>query len=290
VAYPPHEPAVADLIATSDVMLAVGTDLDAMMTRQFRVSLPPTLIQVDVEPSHIGMNYPVDIPVVGRAEEVVKRLIDRLGSPTRPVGAQRAEETRRRAWADQGQGAFGAARTFLEQLDSALPEDAIVVSDMAVAGYWAAGYLTLAPHRQLLYPMGWGTLGSGLPAAIGAAIAGAGRRVLCIAGDAGLLYAVGELATVAEHDLPITLIVVDDGGYGMLRFAGQARFGRDFGMDLRSPDFAALAASFGIEARVASLDAEVVAREMRDAVSAPGPSLLVLRGRLEPPRMSRLWE
>ena len=290
VPYPPHEPAVADLLAASDIMLAVGTDLDAMMTRQFRVNLPPTLIQIDVEPAHIGMHYPVDIPVVGRAEEVVARVVERLGTPTRPVDAHRAEDTRRRVWSDQATGAFAPARTFLEQLDGVLPEDAIIVTDMAVAGYWAAGYLRLAPRRQLLYPMGWGTLGSGLPAAIGAAVAGAGRRVVCIAGDAGLLYAVGELATVAEHDLPITLILVDDGGYGMLRFAGQARFGREFDMDLRSPDFAALAGAFGIEARVTDIDAEVAVREMRDAVSAPKPSLLVMRGQFEPPRMSRLWE
>ena len=138
--------------------------------------------------------------------------------------------------------------------------------------------------------MGWGTLGFGLPAAVGAAAAGGGRRVVLISGDGGLLYAIGELATVVEHDLPVTSIVVDDGGYGMLRFAGPARFGREFDMDLRSPDFVALGHGFGMPSRAAPLDGSNVPAELKAALAASGPSLLVLDGSLVPPRMSRLWE
>lgn len=290
VSYPPHEPAVAELIERSDVMLAVGTDLDAMMTRQFRLALPASMIQIDIEPAHIGMNYAVSHPVVGDAAPVVAGILERTERSTKPHVAGRADAARRQVWADQGAGAFGVARTFLERLDAAIPDDAVIVCDMAIAGYWAAGYLALAPRRQLLYPMGWGTLGFGLPASIGAAIAAEGRRVVCISGDAGLLYSVGELATVAQHDLPLSLIVVDDGGYGMLRFAGKARFERDYDMDLRSPDFVGLGTSFGIRSRATDLDSDGVERELRRSVAEPGPSLLVLRGTLEPPRMSRLWE
>jgi acetolactate synthase-1/2/3 large subunit len=161
---------------------------------------------------------------------------------------------------------------------------------MAIVGYWAAGYLDLAPRRQLLYPMGWGTLGFALPASIGAATGAMDRRTVCVVGDAGLLYAVGELATIAENQLPITVIVNDDGGYGMLRFASRARTGRAVGMDLRSPDFTALAASFGITAEAIELDDAGLAVALRKSMEGPGPSLLVIRGSLEPPRMSRLWE
>ena len=150
--------------------------------------------------------------------------------------------------------------------------------------------LSLAPRRQLLYPMGWGTLGFGLPASIGAAVAAPGRRTICVAGDAGLLYAAGELATIAENQLPVTVIVNDDAGYGMLRFAGQARYGRDVGMTLRSPDFVALAASFGIAAQATEIGDPGLSVALQESVEGPGPSLLVIRGSLEPPRMSRLWD
>ena len=271
-------------------MVVVGSDLDAMMTRQFRTPMPPRIIQIDVEPAHVAMAYPVTVSVIERAEEAVPQLVELLaGLPSRqPTG--RASAARAQVWSDLNVGAFAVARTLLEQLDAALPDDAIVVCDMAIAGYWAAGYLSLAPRRQLLYPMGWGTLGFGLPASIGAAVAAPGRRTVCIVGDAGLLYAAGELATIAENQLPVTVVVNDDAGYGMLRFAGQARYGRDVGMTLRSPDFVALAASFGITAQATEIGDPGLSVALQESVEGPGPSLLVIRGSLEPPRMSRLWE
>ena len=288
--FPPHEPTVAEILKTSDVMVVIGSDLDAMMTRQFRTPMPPRMIQIDVEPAHVAMAYPVTVSVIERAEEAVPQLLGLLaGLPSRqPTG--RASAARAQVWSDLSIGSFAMARTLLEQFDAALPDDAIVVCDMAIAGYWAAGYLSLAPRRQLLYPMGWGTLGFGLPASIGAAVAAPGRRTVCVAGDAGLLYAAGELATIAENQLPVTVIVNDDAGYGMLRFAGQARYGRDVGMTLRSPDFVALAASFGITAQATDIGDPGLPVALQKSVEGPGPSLLVIRGSLEPPRMSRLWE
>jgi acetolactate synthase-1/2/3 large subunit len=252
--------------------------------------MAPHIIQIDVEPAHVASAYPVAVSVIGRSEEAVPRLLEHLAHLPirRPAG--RASAVRAGVWSDLDTGTFAEARTLLEQLDSALPVDAIVVSDMSIAGYWAAGYLRLAPRRQLLYPMGWGTLGFSLPASIGAATAAPGRRTVCIVGDAGLLYAAGELATVAENELPVTIVVNDDGGYGMLRFAGRARFGREVGMDLRSPDFVALAASFGIAAQTTEIGDPGLPAAVRESVEGPGPSLLVIRGSLEPPRMSRLWE
>ena len=74
--------------------------------------------------------------------------------------------------------------------------------------------------RRLQYPVGWGTLGFALPAAVGAA-AGSGRPTLVVAGDGGIPFAVGELATLVQEQLPVTVLVVDDGGYGMLRYDQQ---------------------------------------------------------------------
>ena len=111
---------------------------------------------------------------------------------------------------------------------------------MAIPGYWYGGYGRVAGPRRLQYPIGWGTLGYALPAAIGAACA-RDRPVLAVCGDGGFMYAVGELAVLREQDLPVTVLVVDDGGYGMLRYDQDRAGDAHRGVDLFRPDFAALA-------------------------------------------------
>lgn len=292
VAYPPHEPPVGELLESSDAVLVLGSDLDAMMTRQFALRFPAHLVHVDVEERHIAMNYPAAVAVVSTVEAAAPALLAPLRRG-RAVGVRdgraRAEAARRdtrAGLADDGRGPL--PERFLAALDAALPDDAVVVCDMTVPGYWTAGYLPLASRRQLLYPIGWGTLGFGLPAAIGAAVAAPHNRTLCVAGDAGFLYAAGELATVAEQGLSLTLVVVDDGGYGMLRYAANARFGRTFSVDLASPDFAAVGRAFAIPTWSASLDEADLPKIMREAVDLQGPSMVVLSGALVPPRMALL--
>jgi acetolactate synthase-1/2/3 large subunit len=154
---------------------------------------------------------------------------------------------------------------------------------MCVAGYWVGGYLPRDVERTLLYPLGWGTLGFGLPAAVGAAAART-APVVAVVGDAGLCYYLGELATAREHDLNLTVLCVNDDGYGMLRFDEQRRFGRMFAADLMVPDLLSIAAAFDIpytEVRLgdASLGA-AVARGIEDG----GVHLVELRAALYPPR------
>jgi acetolactate synthase-1/2/3 large subunit len=292
VPFPPHEPAVAELIAAADVVLVLGSDLDAMMTRQFSVPMTNQLIQVDVREEHIGTRYPVAVPVVGDVREVVPRLINvvgDIGAGAQERGTTRAKSARHAVFADLRQEpAFASSLGLLDAIDRALPPDGVVVCDMAIAGYWAAGLLNLAPRRQLIYPIGWGTLGFGLPAAIGAAVAAPQTRTLCIAGDAGLAYALGELATLIQEQLPVTVVVVNDGGYGMLRYAASLRFGREFATDVSAPDFAALARSFGLTAWDAALDSPDVADVLGAALAADGPNLVHLRGSMAPPRMALL--
>ncbi|MGH7629276.1 MAG: thiamine pyrophosphate-dependent enzyme [Gemmatimonadales bacterium] len=92
----------------------------------------------------------------------------------------------------------------------------------------------------------------------------------------------------SEHRLPITVIVVDDGGYGMLRYAAERRFGRTFAVDLRSPDFAGLAGTLGISARSGLLDGPDLEILLSQAMAVDEPTLVALHGALVPPRMSIL--
>lgn len=153
---------------------------------------------------------------------------------------------------------------------------------MTIPGYWAGGYARRERSRTLQYPVGWGTLGYALPAVVGAT--STGRPALAVCGDGGALMGVGELATLAQEQLPAVVLVVVDGGYGMLRY-DQDRAGRPRrGTDLVAPDFVAVARAFGLEARRvpdvgASLEAALV-----DAFSSGRPRLVEVEASLRPLR------
>lgn len=165
--------------------------------------------------------------------------------------------------------------------------DAVVVNDMAIAGYWVGGYGRFGAPRRMQYPVGWGTLGYALPAAVGVG-ALRERPALAICGDGGFMFAVGELAVLVEQRLPVTLLLVDDGGYGMLRFDQDHSGDEHRGVDLVRPDFLQLAAAFGITATETTLDR--LADDLGEALAVGQPRLVLLNQSLHPPRtISARW-
>jgi thiamine pyrophosphate-dependent acetolactate synthase large subunit-like protein len=171
--------------------------------------------------------------------------------------------------------------TVLEAVEAARTADTVLVCDMAVAGYWVGGYAAAPGPRRLAYPVGWGTLGFGLPAAIGPAAAG--HPVIAVCGDGGLMMALGELATLVQQELPVTVLVVDDAGYGMLRYDQVVAGHPQVGVDLATPDFGALAASFGLASTAVDKTAEL-ADALVAAVGTGRPHLVHVRAQLKPPR------
>jgi acetolactate synthase-1/2/3 large subunit len=141
---------------------------------------------------------------------------------------------------------------------------------MCIPGYWIGGF---RPTEGLQYPIGWGTLGFGFPAAIGASLSG--RPTVAIVGDGGFLYACGELAAAEQERLPLTVLIFDDGGYGMLRHDGGDPFA------LHTPDFVALAHAFGVHAQQTTLDD--LAGQLREHIIDPAPSVLVVQAQMAPP-------
>ena len=221
VGLPPHTPAAGALWDEADVVLAIGSDLDGVQTQNFAQPQPDTLIAVSLEPI---VNYRADIHVAGEAGEVTAALAERV----RPRDgldalAERLSDVRAEAC-----GALDAtALRFLDSIHFAVPADGVLVLDMCIPGYWLAGFHTPAAPRRLQVPLGWGTLGYAFPAALGAALAGTGGPVVSISGDGGFLFACGELATMAQEQIPLTAVIVDDGGYGMLRYDQQKAGARD---------------------------------------------------------------
>ncbi|HWH44374.1 MAG TPA: thiamine pyrophosphate-dependent enzyme, partial [Thermoleophilaceae bacterium] len=277
VGLPPHVPEAGALWDEADVVLAVGSDLDGMMTQNWRMPKPSFLIAVNVDEGDAAKSYGPNLMLSGDAALVCGALVERLGEG-RP--APDLEPLRRRAW-DRLASEHPQEVEFVRVCERVLPSDGVVICDMCIPGYWLAGFLPVHRPRGLQYPMGWGTLGYAFPAAIGAALSGA-SSVVSISGDGGFLFACGELATVAQEKIPLTAVIVDDGGYGMLRYDQAGEPGQQ-GIDLDTPDFVALARSFGVEAeRVAGLGAGFGAALCRH-IADPAPSVLVADAALEPP-------
>jgi acetolactate synthase-1/2/3 large subunit len=282
VGLPPHLPEVGRLWDEADVVVAIGTDFDGMMTQNWAMPEPPHLIAINVDPEDAKKNYEPEVLILGDAAEVTAALAERL--PERDdVSALRSRlaEVRSQAMAAL-EKEHPDEMSFLRVFASAVPEDAVVVADMCIAGYWLGALHPVSAPRKLAYPMGWGTLGYGFPLSIGSALAGNGP-VVSVSGDGGFLYACGELATVAQERIPLTAVVVDDGGYGMLRFDQRHRGEPTFGVDLATPDFEAMARSFGIEAETVDGLDEEFGRALARQVALDEPSVLVARAALEPP-------
>ena len=165
----------------------------------------------------------------GRGEELPRRRAARGRRRAAAGGARRAVRARggSTGWPTRLHGvrarrcgALDAPRAAVPRRDPlrASPTTAIVVADMCIPGYWLAGFHTPAHPRRLQIPLGWGTLGYAFPAALGAALADARARSSRSPATAASSTRCGELATVAQEQIPLTLVIVDDGGYGMLRY------------------------------------------------------------------------
>lgn len=277
---PPHEPDVAALIGSADLLVVIGSDLDGMDTRNWSTPFPARTIAINVDPADAVKNHPADVVLAADARLACDALAVRLRQRTPWADAVflMGPAIRSRV-ADDPRTADAAA--LLESVEAAWPAHGNVLCDMAVAGYWVGGYAAMSRPRRLQYPVGWGTLGYALPAAVGAAHAGA--PVLAICGDGGLAMALGELATLVQERLPVTVLVVDDGGYGMLRF-DQRNATRQQGVDLVGPDWAALGAAFGLPVVTVGSPGEPLRAALAEAAAAGGPRLVVLPAALYPPR------
>lgn len=283
-----HLPAIAELWERADVVLAIGTDLDGPNTMNWRLAQPRRLVVINVDERDGGKNYRPDAVVAADAgaacHELLRLLpataaepwVDVPGLRRRVRGQLRAENPTEVAFSD----AFARALSGFEQR--------IVVCDMCIAGYWLSCAWPPPAARRFQFPMGWGTLGYALPAAVGAAVAG---PVVAVCGDGGFLMGCGELATIAQERLPVTVVLCDDGAYGMLAYEQQAGGRARDGVDLDSPDFAALGAAFGLPVATAEGFGDEFQRTLTAELGRGGPSLLVVRSpRLEPaPTTSPRW-
>jgi thiamine pyrophosphate-dependent acetolactate synthase large subunit-like protein len=277
IATPVHEPEIESLIAEADLLVGIGTSFDAMNTRNWRMPLPPRIAVIGLDPM-LERTFSFDVRIAADLVTTIDELLASMGQSADASiwnSLSLDDDVRARLRTDE------RVIPALDLLDavSHWPEAGAVVCDMAVAGYWVGGYAQQPRARRLQYPVGWGTLGFGMPAAMGPAAVGIPTLAVC--GDGGPMFALGELATMAQENLPMTLLIVDDGGYGMLRFDQQVFGHPERGVDLVTPDWSTLAEAFGIPA--------VVVHDWPElgdvlAAGAQGPRLVIIRARLFPPK------
>jgi acetolactate synthase-1/2/3 large subunit len=277
-----HFPEAGALWDDADLVIAIGSDLDGMMTQNWEQPQPPHLVAVNVDAEDASKNYLPDLVIEADAKRATEALLhhveQRGGHDALATRLKRLRDGVHAGLMESDPDALG----FLAAVDRALPEDALLVCDMCIPGYWLGALRRPAAPRRLLYPLGWGTLGCAFPQALGAALA-VDAPVVSISGDGGFLYACGELAAAAQEAIPVTAVVVDDGGYGMLRFDQELRGDPQLGVNLETPDFEALARSFGVRTETVDGLGEAFEAKLQHHATLREPTLLVARAALAPP-------
>ncbi len=269
-----HEAASLALLAGADVVVAAATRLGADATGDFGLKLSGTLVQIDVDAARIGRAFPGALPIVGDVGIALPELTARLPARSAGAGAERARGVRDAVAARLATEETGPEPGLVEALRAALPADAVDAWDSTILGYWGAGYFPARTPGRFLYPSGSGTIGFAFPAALGAAAVRPDLPVLAISGDGGFQYGIAELAAARQYGLAVKLVLVDDGGYGILREYQQARFGVLTATDMDEPDFVAVAEAFRVPARRTSV--ETFADDTRWLIEQEGPAVLVL--------------
>lgn len=267
---------VLELMDDSDLVIAVGTEF---APSDWWIGLPDLsgkVLRVDVDPAQIVTNVIPAVSLVGDAALALRALLERLDVPApadAPERAARWRDLHRAAAREEG----APWLRIVSAIADALPRDAIVASDSAMACYYGA-LSNLPLHRPgaFLYPTGGGTLGFGLPAGIGAKTAHPDTAVLVLQGDGGTMFTVAELAAAAELGIALPVVVVDNGGYGEIRNEMADRDEPVHAVALGRPDFPALARSLGCRG-VRVEDAAELTGEIKAALDADRPTLIHVR-------------
>jgi acetolactate synthase-1/2/3 large subunit len=270
----------------ADLIVCVGARFDDRITGKLSEFAPRAkFVHIDVDPAEIGKNVPAHIPIVGDAKDVLPKL-------TREYSALKADTDRLsdwwqkiRAWQteyplryEDSTDAEIKPQFMVEAMYEATGGDAIITSDVGQHQMWAAQYYHFARPRRWLNSGGLGTMGFGLPAAIGAKVACPDDAVVCLAGDGSLIMNSQEMATAAHHNIAVKVFLMNNGHFGMVR-QWQELFWEERYQSVEmgdSPDWVKLAEAYGWTG-MRCADKGELRESMRTALEADGPVLLDVR-------------
>ncbi|MBK3587344.1 thiamine pyrophosphate-binding protein, partial [Streptomyces sp. MBT57] len=270
-----------DFLEDADVLLVVGSGLGELSSNYHTFRPRGRVIQIEADAGKLESNHPA-LGIHSDAREALAELLEAVERREHAGAAERVatvlEKVRVRIDAQE----LTLEQQVLAAVREALPDASPSFWDMTILAYWAWSAFDARRPNTMHSAQGAGGLGYGFPAAIGAASADPTTPVLAVSGDGGAMYSIAELATARQYDLPLTWLIVDDGGYGILREYMTGAFGETTGTELSRPDFVALAESFGVPA--VRTTPESLAADLGKALAAPGPSVVVL------PALLRMFE
>jgi acetolactate synthase-1/2/3 large subunit len=268
---------------TADLIVAVGARFDDRITGKLSEFAPRAkFVHIDVDPAEISKNVPAHIPIVGDAKDVLPKL-------TREYNALRPDSGRLEEWwkqirewqekyplrYDDTEDSEIKPQRMIESMYRVTEGDAIITSDVGQHQMWAAQYYHFDRPRRWINSGGLGTMGFGLPAAIGAKVACPDDTVVCLAGDGSLVMVCQEFATAAIHDIPVKVFLMNNGYMGMVRQWQELFWDRRYSsVEMGpSPDWVKLAEAFGWTAMRAT-DKNELEGQMKTALETDGPVLL----------------
>ena len=271
-------PEVRAFLATTDVVVAIGTELAETDSFVDEMTLGGSLVRIDIDPSKMDDQHPADVGVVSDARPAVEALLAALGDGrlhadaaalATEVAAIREEVSRNLTASEQQHAKFLAA------LSAGLPAETAYYGDTCQLVYTGAFLLPLEEPGRWHYPTGYCTLGCGFPSAVGAKVARPDHPVVVLAGDGGVMFTVQELVTAAELGLAIPLLIWDNGGLKQIQDDMHARSIPLVGVEGRNPDFVALAESLGCHGTMAT-SLEHAVEAVNAGFAADRPTVIVV--------------
>jgi acetolactate synthase I/II/III large subunit len=270
----------------ADLIVAIGARFDDRITGKLSEFAPRAkFIHIDVDPAEISKNVPAHIPIVGDAKNVLEKLIveyaalepdrSRLDEWWTRIGAWRAKHPLR--YEDSADSEIKPQR-MIEAMYEATGGDAIVTSDVGQHQMWAAQYFHFDRPRRWINSGGLGTMGFGLPAAMGAKVGCPDQTVVCIAGDGSVQMNMQELATCAQEGIDIKVFIMNNGYLGMVRQWQELFWDKRYShVDMgQFPDFVKLADAYGATGMRLE-DKKTLVDGMKEAIATPGPVLVDVR-------------
>jgi len=275
-------PETRSIVDQADLVIFVGCRAGSVTTERWRHPAPGTtkVIHLDVDPTVLGANYPVDAPLLGDAKLGLKALNEAMATVQRPLDASMVQKAKMQklvqfdALARSNDQPIKPERV-VSDLARVLDPDAIVVADAGTpCPYFSAYYQVRGAGRRFFSNRAHGALGYSLSAAIGAHFARPELKCVSVMGDGSFGFTCGELETAVRHRLPIMFIVISNGTYGWIKAGQKAGYGeRYFSVDFDTIDHAAVAAAFGVKSwRVT--EPNDLRKVLTEALAHGGPSLV----------------